>query len=35
VSENPLDGVTAEELMNKAVLSLSKAKANGKNRILG
>lgn len=35
VSENPLDGVTAEELMNKASSALAKAKADGKNRILG
>ena len=35
VSENPLDGVTAQELMEKASSALAKAKASGKNRILG
>jgi len=35
VSENPLDGVTAEELITKAREALLQAKALGKNRILG
>ena len=34
VSENPLDGATAKELMNKATESISKAKSQGKNRIV-
>jgi len=34
VSENPLDGSTAEELMNKATVSISKAKSQGKNKIV-
>ena len=33
VSENPLDGSTAEELIKKATTSVSKAKSNGKNKI--
>ena len=33
VSENPLDGSTAEELMKKAANSVSIAKSQGKNRI--
>lgn len=33
VSENPLDGSTAEELVKKAADSVSKAKAQGKNTI--
>jgi len=33
VSENPLDGSTAKELMDKAESSLSTAKSQGKNRI--
>ncbi len=35
VSENPLDGVTAEELVIKAREALGQAKSLGKNRILG
>jgi diguanylate cyclase (GGDEF)-like protein len=35
VSENPLDGITSEELVNKAKELLNLAKAQGKNRILG
>jgi len=35
VSENPLDGVTAEELINKARELVDLAKKQGKNRILG
>ncbi|MEI6631393.1 MAG: diguanylate cyclase [bacterium] len=35
VSENPLDGVTAEELVNRARDALRQAKSLGKNRILG
>jgi diguanylate cyclase (GGDEF)-like protein len=34
VSENPLDGVTADELMDRAGKALAQAKADGKNRIL-
>lgn len=34
LSENPIDGVTAEELINKALESVKKAKAKGKNRII-
>lgn len=34
VSENPLDGIEAEELINKARKSLGLAKAEGKNRIV-
>jgi diguanylate cyclase (GGDEF)-like protein len=35
VSENPLDGMNAEELIAKARVSVGLAKAQGKNRILG
>jgi len=35
VSENPLDGVSAEELIDKAKGALSLAKTQGKNRING
>ena len=35
VSENPLDGMNAEELIAKAKVSVGLAKAQGKNRILG
>ncbi|MBM3255443.1 MAG: diguanylate cyclase, partial [Candidatus Omnitrophica bacterium] len=35
VSENPLDGVTAEELVDRARDGLRQAKSLGKNRILG
>jgi diguanylate cyclase (GGDEF)-like protein len=35
VSENPLDGISAEELIAKAKSSLNLAKMQGKNRILG
>jgi GGDEF domain-containing protein len=35
VSENPLDGVTAEELMEKAGKALTQAKSLGKNHISG
>lgn len=34
VSENPLDGSTAEELIRKAADSASKAKSEGKNKIV-
>ncbi len=34
VSENPLDGSTAEELMEKAAASVLKAKSQGKNKIV-
>ncbi len=34
VSENPLDGSTAEELMKKAANSISMGKSQGKNRIV-
>lgn len=34
VSENPLDGLTAEELMRKAEQALKIAKTQGKNRII-
>jgi len=34
VSENPLDGITAEELINKAGELVKAAKAQGKNRIV-
>ena len=34
VSENPLDGVQAEQLIAKAKELLKKAKAGGKNRIV-
>ena len=34
VSENPLDGATADELLSKAMASLKAAKAEGKNRIV-
>lgn len=33
VSENPLDGSTADELMKKAISSVSVAKSQGKNKI--
>jgi diguanylate cyclase (GGDEF)-like protein len=35
ISENPLDGITAEELMNVARELVDMAKKQGKNRILG
>lgn len=35
VSENPLDGIEADELIAKAKESLNLAKAQGKNRIIG
>jgi diguanylate cyclase (GGDEF)-like protein len=35
VSENPLDGITAEELINKARELVDIAKKQGKNRIIG
>lgn len=35
VSENPLDGIDAEELVGKARERLTLAKSHGKNRILG
>ena len=35
VSENPLDGITAEELINKARELVEIAKKQGKNRIIG
>jgi diguanylate cyclase (GGDEF)-like protein len=35
VSENPLDGITAEELINKARELVEVAKKQGKNRIIG
>lgn len=35
VSENPLDGIEADELINKAKESLKLAKNEGKNRIVG
>lgn len=35
VSENPLDGITTEELISKAKASLNLAKMQGKNRIMG
>jgi diguanylate cyclase (GGDEF)-like protein len=35
VSENPLDGITAEELVNKARELVELAKKQGKNRIIG
>lgn len=35
VSENPLDGITSDELVVKAKTSLNLAKAQGKNRVLG
>lgn len=34
VSENPLDGATAEELFKKAASALTRAKAEGKNRVV-
>lgn len=34
VSENPIDGVTSDDLVKKAASALSKAKANGKNAIV-
>ncbi|MDP3790287.1 MAG: diguanylate cyclase [Candidatus Omnitrophota bacterium] len=34
VSENPIDGTTAAELMQKAAASISIAKSQGKNRII-
>jgi diguanylate cyclase (GGDEF)-like protein len=34
ISENPLDGITAEELINKAEELLKTAKSGGKNRIV-
>jgi diguanylate cyclase (GGDEF)-like protein len=34
VSENPIDGLTAEELFAKAGDLIKKAKAEGKNRVL-
>lgn len=35
VSENPIDGATAEELLNKAKEYVERAKANGENKIKG
>lgn len=35
ISENPLDGVTSDELFNKAKNSLRQAKKEGKNKITG
>ena len=34
LSENPIDGITAEELINKALDSLKAAKTKGKNRVV-
>jgi diguanylate cyclase (GGDEF)-like protein len=34
IGENPLDGITAEELINKAKETLQLAKTQGKNRIV-
>ncbi len=34
VSANPIDGITTEDLINKAIVSLIKAKKEGKNRIV-
>lgn len=34
VSENPIDGVTADDLVKKATSALSKAKSNGKNTVV-
>lgn len=34
VSENPIDGVTADDLVKKAASALNKAKSNGKNTIV-
>lgn len=34
VSENPIDGVTADDLVKKATSALTKAKSNGKNTIV-
>ena len=34
VSENPLDGVAAEELITKAKILLATAKTQGKNRVV-
>jgi len=35
VSENPIDGVSAKELISHAMQSVKKAKLQGKNKILG
>jgi len=35
ISENPLDGITSQELIGKAEVLVKQAKAEGKNRILG
>jgi GGDEF domain-containing protein len=35
VSENPLDGIAAEELLAKAKEFLDRAKEQGKNRVVG
>lgn len=34
VSANPVDGITTEDLINRAIVSLIKAKKEGKNRIV-
>jgi len=34
VSENPIDGVTADELVRKATLALTEAKSKGKNTVI-
>ncbi len=34
VSANPIDGITSEDLINKAIVRLIKAKKEGKNRIV-
>lgn len=35
ISENPIDGVTSQELISKAKHSLEEAKDSGKNRVIG